>query len=166
MEIPIVDPVGAGLLITRIVNPRGFRSGRLCAAWVGLSPKNRSTGGKQRLGGITRAGDEGLRAVLVSSATAYIKQVRRGRMVPSQWLATLLERKPPKLAAVALTTETVHMAWKLMTSGGRYNPAHRVDREGPGTSLYGGLRTEPLAPSPQPAAAALSPPENFRVTAF
>jgi len=148
MEIPIVGPVGAGLLITRIINPRGFRSGRLCAAWVGLTPKNHSTGGKQRLGGITRAGDESLRAVLVSGATAYIQQVRRGRITPSPWLAALLERKPPKLAAVALANKTVRIAWKLMTSGGRYDPTHRVDREGPGASLYGGLRAEPLAPSP------------------
>jgi transposase len=148
MEIPIVGPVGAGLLITKIVNPHGFRCGRLCAAWVGLTPKDHSTGGKQRLGGITRAGDESLRAVLVSGATAYIQQVRRGRNVPSPWLAALLERKPPKLAAVALANKTVRIAWKLMTSGERYDPNHRGDREGPGASQYGGLRAGPLAPSP------------------
>jgi len=147
MEIPIVGPVGAGLLITRIINPRGFRSGRLCAAWVGLTPKNHSTGGKQRLGGITRAGDESLRAVLVSGATAYIQQVRRGRIVPSPWLAALLERKPPKLAAVALANKTVRIAWKLMTSGERYDPTHGVDREGPGASQNGRLRAGPLAPA-------------------
>ena len=82
VEIPIVGPVGAGLLVTKIINPRGFRSGRLCAAWVGLTPKNHSTAGKQRLGGITRAGDESLRGVLVSGATAYIQQVRRAASCP------------------------------------------------------------------------------------
>lgn len=152
MEIPTVGPVGAGLLLTRIVHPHGFRSGRLCAAWLGLTPKNHSTGGKQRLGGITRAGDESLRAVLVSGATAYIQQVRRGRIVPSPWLAGLLERKPPKLVAVALANKTVRIAWRLMTGGGRYDPTHRptprVDREGPGAAPYGGLHAEPLAPSP------------------
>jgi transposase len=95
MEIPIVGPVGAGLMITKVVNPHGFRSGRMCAAWLGLTPKDHSTAGKQKLGGITRAGDESLRAVLVSGATAYIQQVRRGRIVPSPWLAALLERSHP-----------------------------------------------------------------------
>ena len=63
-------------------------------------------------------------------------------------LAALLERKPPKLVAVALANKTVRIAWKLMTSGERYDPTHRVDREGLGASQYGGLRAEPLAPSP------------------
>jgi transposase len=148
MEIPIVGPVGAGLMITKIVDPHGFRSGRMCAAWTGLTPKDHSTAGKQKLGGITRAGDESLRAVLVSGATAYIQQVRRGRIVPSPWLAALLERKPPKLVAVALANKTMRIAWKLMTSGERYDPTHGVGREGLGASLYGGLRAEPLAPSP------------------
>ncbi len=148
IEVPTIGPVVAGLMIAKIINPRGFRCGRLCAAWVGLTPKDHSTGGKQRLGGITRAGDESLRAALVSGATAYIQQVRRGRIVPSPWLAALLERKPPKLAAVALANKTVRIAWKLMTSGERYDPTHGVDREGPGASQYGGLRAEPLAPSP------------------
>ena len=135
-------------MITKIVNPHGFRSGRMCAAWLGLTPKDHSTAGKQKLGGITRAGDESLRAVLVSGATAYIQQVRRGRIVPSPWLAELLKRKPPKLVAVALANKTVRIAWKLMTSGERYDPTHRGDREGLGASQYGGLRAEPLAPSP------------------
>jgi transposase len=148
MEIPIVGPVGAGLLITKIVNPHGFRSGRVCAAWVGLTPKDHSTAGKQRLGGITRAGDESLRAVLVSGAMAYLQQVKRGRTVPSPWLAALLERKPLKLVAVAIANKTVRIAWKLMTSGERYDPTHGVGREGLGASQYGGLRAEPLAPSP------------------
>lgn len=148
IEVPTIGPVGAGLMITKIVNPHGFRCGRLCAAWVGLTPKDHSTGGKQRLGGITRAGDESLRAVLVSGATAYIQQVRRGRIVPSPWLAALLERKPPKLAAVALANKTMRIAWKLMTSTERYDPTHGVGREGPGASLNGGLRAKPLAPAP------------------
>ncbi len=148
IEVPTIGPVVAGLMITKIINPRGFRCGRLCAAWVGLTPKDHSTGGKQRLGGITRAGDESLRAALVSGATAYIQQVKRGRIVASPWLAALLERKPPKLAAVALANKTVRIAWKLMTSGERYDPTHGGDREGPGASQCGGLRAGPLAPSP------------------
>jgi transposase len=151
-EVPTIGPIGACLLVTKIVDPHAFRSGRRCAAWLGLTPKDHSTAGKQKLGGITRAGDETLRATLVSGATAYIQQVRRGRTVPSPWLAELLERKPPKLVAVALANKTVRIAWKLMTSGERYDPMHRGDREGLGASQYGGLRAKPLAPSPDQAA--------------
>ena len=82
--------------------PDAFRSGRDFAAWIGLTPKDHSTAGKKRLGGITRAGDEMLRSVLVVGATAVIQQVVRGRRQPSPWLAELLKRKPRKLAAVAL----------------------------------------------------------------
>ena len=93
----------------------------MCAAWIGLTPKDHSTAGKQRLGGITRAGDERLRAVLVSGATAYIQQVKRRRTIASPWLAELLGRKAPKLAAIALANKIARIAWKLMTSGQCYD---------------------------------------------
>jgi len=99
--------------------PELFQSGRQFAAWIGLTPKDHSTGGKVRLGVITRAGDEKLRSVLVVGATAVIQQAQRsGRMLP--WLAGLLKRKSPKLAAVALANKTARIAWKLMTSGETY----------------------------------------------
>jgi transposase len=120
-EVPTVGPVGACLAVTKIVNPHGFRSARQCAAWIGLTPKDRSTGGKQKFGGITRAGDESLRAALVCGATAYLRHVRSGRTTPSPWLAGLLKRKPPKLVAVALANKTARIIWKLMTSGERYD---------------------------------------------
>jgi transposase len=122
-EVPSIGPIGACLLPIKIANPQIFRSGRMCAAWIGLTAKDHSTAGKQKLGGITRAGDETLRATLVAGATAYIQQVRRGRTKPSPWLAVLLQRKPPKLAAVALANKTARIAWKLMTSGQHYNRA-------------------------------------------
>ena len=120
-EVPTIGPVGACLFVTKIVNPQGFRSARRCAGWIGLTPKDRSTGGKQKLGSITRAGDESLRAALVCGATAYLRHVRSGRTTPSPWLAGLLKRKPPKLVAVALANKTARIAWKLMTSGQRYD---------------------------------------------
>lgn len=120
MEVPTIGPIGACLFVTKIANPSGFRSGRMCAAWLGLTPKDHSTAGKQRLGRITRAGDESLRASLVCGATAYIRHVRTGHSTPSPWLTDLLRRKPPKLAAVALANKTARIAWKLMTSGQRY----------------------------------------------
>ena len=99
--------------------PELFRSGRQFAAWIGLTPKDHSTAGKVRLGVITRAGDEGLRSVLVVGATAVIQHVRRGGRA-SPWLAALLKRKSPKLAAVALANKMARIAWKLMVTGESY----------------------------------------------
>jgi len=137
VEIPTIGPVIASSMVVKISNPAAFRSGRRCAAWVGLTPKDHSTAGKMRHGGITRAGDEGLRAALVSGATAYIQQVKRGRTKPSPWLAALLKRKPEKLVAVALANKTVRIAWKIMVSGERYDRAKAEAREALGAARYG-----------------------------
>lgn len=152
VEVPIIGPVIASSMVVKIPNPAAFRSGRKCAAWVGLTPKDHSTAGKMRHGGITRAGDERLRAALVSGATAYIQQVKRGRTKPSPWLAGLLKRKPEKLVAVALANKTVRIAWKLMVSGERYDRARAEAREALGAAQYGS--SAPSA-SLQPNTAAL-----------
>ncbi len=111
------------LLTMKTPAPELFRSGRQFAAWIGLTPKDHSTAGKVRLGVITRAGDEGLRSVLVVGATAVIQQAQRhGRASP--WLAALLKRKSPKLAAVALANKTARIAWKLMLTGEAYAATH------------------------------------------
>jgi transposase len=121
-EVPTIGPIGACLLVIKVTDPHAFRSGRDFAAWMGLTPKDHSTAGKQRLGVITRAGDETLRRVFVVGATAVIQQVCKAKGHPSPWLAELVRRKPPKLAAVALANKTARIAWKLMVSGERYNP--------------------------------------------
>lgn len=119
-KIPGVGPIGAMLLKMKTPDPQLFASGRQFAAWIGLTPKNHSTAGKVRLGVITRAGDEGLRSVLVVGATAVIRQIRRGgRIWP--WLAELLKRKSPKLAAVALANKMARIAWKMMVTGETYD---------------------------------------------
>jgi hypothetical protein len=118
-KIPSVGPIGAALLRMKAPEPELFRSGRQFAAWIGLTPKDHSTAGKVRLGVIRRAGDEGLRSVLVTGATAVIQQARRGGRA-SPWLAELLKRKTPKLAAVALANKTARIAWKLMVTGETY----------------------------------------------
>jgi transposase len=118
-KIPGVGPIGAALLQMKTPAPKLFRSGRQFAAWIGLTPKDHSTAGKVRLGGITRAGDETLRSVLVVGATAVIQHVRRGGR-GSPWLVELLKRKPPKLAAVALANKMARVAWKLMVTGDSY----------------------------------------------
>jgi transposase len=118
-KIPGVGPIGAVMLRMKTPEPELFRSGRQFAAWIGLTPKDHSTAGKIRLGVITRAGDEGLRAVLVVGATSVIQHVRRGGR-PSPWLTELLKRKSPKLAAVALANKMARIAWKLMVTGENY----------------------------------------------
>jgi transposase len=123
-QVPSIGPVGGVLLTMKVPDPEAFRCGRDFAAWVGLTPKDHSTAGKQRLGVITRAGDETLRRVLVAGATAVIQQAKRGRGNPSPWLIELIRRKPAKLAAVALANKTARIAWKLMVSGERYNGQH------------------------------------------
>jgi transposase len=121
-DIPGIGPIGASLLTMKTPAPEGFRSGRQFAAWIGLTPKDHSTAGRQRLGGISRAGDEALRCALVAGATAIIQQVRTGRRRAglASWLMELLKRKPPKVAAVALANKLARIAWKMMISGETY----------------------------------------------
>jgi transposase len=120
-SIPGIGPIGAVMLAMKVPDPQVFRSSRHFAAWIGLTPKDHSTAGKQRLGVITRAGDEALRSVLVVGATAVIQHMRRGTGRPWAWLIALLKRKPPKLAAVALANKIARIAWKLMMTGETYN---------------------------------------------
>lgn len=121
LEVPGVGPIGAALLAMKVPNPRAFRSGRDFAAWLGLTPKDHSTAGRQRLGVITRAGDAALRRTLVVGATAVIQQIKRGRGRASPWLTALIARKPAKLVAVALANKTARIVWKLMVSGEHYD---------------------------------------------
>jgi transposase len=118
-KIPGVGPIGAVLLKMKTPEPGLFRSARQFAAWIGLTPKDHSTAGKVRLRGITRAGDEGLRSVLVVGATTVIQHAQRGGR-PAPWLTELLKRKSPKLAAVALANKIARIAWKLMVTGENY----------------------------------------------
>jgi transposase len=134
-EVPTIGPITASALSIKVTNPKAFRSGRDFAAWLGLTPKDHSTAGKLKLGVITRAGDEMLRSLLITGATAVIQQVTRKKGQASPWLQGLLKRKPAKLAAVALANKTARIAWKLMVSGERYHPlqatAEPLHRAGP-----------------------------------
>lgn len=119
--IPGVGPIGAVLLVMKAPAPEQFTSGRQFAAWMGLTPRDHSTAGKVRPGVITRAGDEVLRKTLVVGATSLLRQVRAGRgRKASPWLISLLQRKPPKLVAVALANKIARIAWKMMMSGEAY----------------------------------------------
>jgi len=169
--VPGIGPITASLLAMKVPDPGAFKSGWDFAAWLGLTPKDHSTAGRVRTGGITRAGDEVLCSLLVVGATSVMRHMRaappplpKGRRKeagqtgggparadaaqagageagpakagpakaghpapggPRPWLAGLLERKPPKLAAIALANKTARVAWKLLSSGKAYNPAHR-----------------------------------------
>jgi transposase len=124
--IPGIGPIGATLLSIKVVDARDFKSARNFAAWLGLTPKNHSTAGKNRLGVITRAGDGMLRTVLVAGATAVIADMRRRGSRPWSWLKGMIARKPPKLVAIALANKLARIAWKLMVSGDRYQPVSAV----------------------------------------
>ena len=120
VTIPGVGPIIA-LTLAAEIDPTMFESGRHLAAWAGLTPKERSTGGKQRMGGISRAGNERLRVLLVSGATSVINHaLRPGSRLMTEWLRALLLRKPRKLAAVALANKMARTAWAMMTSGETY----------------------------------------------
>jgi transposase len=127
-EIPGVGPVTAAALVMKAPDPHAFRSGRMFAAWLGLTPKDHSTAGKTRLGKITRAGDERLRQFLVVGATSVVKQATGKHHRGPRWLLELVKRKTPKLAAVALANKTARIAWKLMTTGESYDSA-RIDAQ-------------------------------------
>ena len=120
--IPGIGPIGALNFALR-VEAGQFASARHFAAWLGLVPRECSTAGRQRLGGISRAGDERLRQLLVLGATAVIQHAKPGRPATSQWLLNLLSRKPRKLAAVALANKMARIVWAMMTSGEVYRPA-------------------------------------------
>jgi transposase len=119
--IPGIGPIGA-LNFALWAEARQFASARHFAAWLGLVPRECSTAGRQRLGGISRAGDERLRQLLVLGATAVIQHAKPGRPTTSRWLLNLLSRKPRKLAAVALANKMARIVWAMMTSGETYRP--------------------------------------------
>lgn len=119
MEIPGVGPLLASAFVASIADPKLFKSGRDVAAWIGLVPRQNSSGGKERLGSISRAGNRYLRQMLVVGAMAVIRHAERhGTTCP--WLIQLLARRAKKIAAVALANKTARMVWALMTSGEHY----------------------------------------------
>ena len=118
-EIPGVGPLGA-ITMVLTVEPGNFASGRHFAAWLGLTPKEHSTGGKQRMGKISKAGNERLRQLLFVGAMSVIRFAKPGSKSASTWLLQLLERKPRKLAAVALANKMARIIWAMMARGEAY----------------------------------------------
>jgi transposase len=117
--IPGVGPLGA-ITMALTVEPGNFASGRHFAAWLGLTPKEHSTGGKQRMGKISKAGNERIRQLLFVGAMSIIRCAKPGSKSASAWLLQLLERKPRKLAAVALANKMARIIWSMMSRGEAY----------------------------------------------
>lgn len=104
-----------------VTDPSAFKSGRDLASWIGLVPKQNSTGGKEPLGGISKQGDRYLRRLLVAGATAVVQHARR-QPEKYPWITKLLARKPAKVVAIAVANKTARIAWVIMTRGRTNRP--------------------------------------------
>ena len=120
MTIPGVGPIVATALVALAPDPTTFRRGRDLAAWLGLTPLQRSSGGKERLGKITKKGDRTLRRLLIIGASSAAKAAAVKGAPADSWLARMLSRKPRMLVIVALANKIARVAWALMAHGGTY----------------------------------------------
>jgi transposase len=119
-ELPGVGPALATALVASVADPKAFRSGRDFSAWIGLVPKQHSSGGRERLGSISKQGDRYLRSLFVVGALAVIRYAKIHGTEHRPWLTALLARKPTKVAAIALANKLARMAWAMMAKGERY----------------------------------------------
>jgi transposase len=123
-SIPGIGPIGASALAASVTDPHQFRSGREFAAWLGLTPRQNSSGGKERLGRITKAGDRYLRKLLFVGVMSLVKYARRTPKTANPRLLALLARKPVRVAAIALANKTARVIWAIMTRGETYHADH------------------------------------------
>lgn len=119
MEVPSVGPMIATTVLAKVPDAKVFRSGRDFTAWIGLTGKDHGTGGKHRPGRISKQGDRVLRALLISGASAHLRQqIARG--VSDPWLRDLLARRPYKVAMVAFAAKTARIIWAMLVKGEPY----------------------------------------------
>ena len=122
--IPGIGPVGATALAAAVTDPGQFRSGRQFAAWLGLTPLQNSSGGKERLGRISKMGDKYLRRLLVIGATSLVRRAKHKPETADPRLVGLLARKPVRVATVAMANKMARIAWAIMTRGEVYQRSH------------------------------------------
>lgn len=127
--IPGIGPIIASALTATITNPEVFKSGRELAAWIGLVPRQSSTGGKQRLGKISKQGDQYLRWLLIAGAMSVVHHAKRRGQSNLPWLADIIDRKPTKVAAVALANKNARIVWALLRYGETYRSPQSVSAE-------------------------------------
>ena len=120
--IPGVGPVTASAIVATAGDSHQFRNDREFAAWLGLTPLNRSSGGKERLGRISKMGDRYVRRLLVAGMTARLRQMKVSPNRIDPWATALLERKSPRLATVAMANKTARIIWAVLTRNERYKP--------------------------------------------
>jgi transposase len=123
--IPGVGVITATAIAATVMDPDQFRSGRQFAAWLGLTPRRHSAGGKTRLGGISKQGDRYLRRLLVVGATAVMRHAKDKTTPMAAWVRELLERKPFRLVSVALANKLARIAWVVLTRGETYRHSER-----------------------------------------
>jgi transposase len=120
MTIPGVGPITATAITALVPSAGSFRTGRDFAAWLGLTPLQKSTGGKQKLGAISRRGERTIRRLLILGASAVVRQAGRRGAPAKSWLAQILPRKPRMLVTVALANKMARVVWALLVRGGVY----------------------------------------------
>ena len=125
LTIPGIGPVGATALAASITDAHQFRSGRQFAAWLGLTPLQKSSGGKERLGRISKMGDKYLRKLLIVGMTSLVRRAKYNPRTVDPRLADLLARKPVRVATVAMANKTARIVWAVMTRGETYRAGHR-----------------------------------------
>jgi transposase len=120
MPFPASGLALATAQVASVANPKAFRSGRNFSAWIGLVPKQHSTGGKDRLGSISKQGDRYLRSLFTAGALAVTRYAKIHGTQHRPWLTALLARRPTKVAAIAVANKIARMAWAMMARGERY----------------------------------------------
>jgi len=125
MTIPGIGPIGATAFAASITDPHQFRSGRQFAAWLGLTPLQKSSGGKERLGRISKMGDKYLRKLLIVGMTSLVRRAKYNPKAVDPQLADLLARKPVRVATVAMANKTARIVWAVMARGETYRAGHR-----------------------------------------
>jgi len=127
--IPGIGPLGASAIVATVGDAGQFATGRHLAAWIGLVPTQHSSGGKQRLGRISKAGDGYLRRLLIHGARSVLSWRRRRPQSQSRWVSGLLARRPVNVVTAALANKNARIAWALLRRGERFDPHRRRDRD-------------------------------------